>query len=180
VRYVDVNSTDATPPYTNWATAAASSQQTVDAAAPGDDIVVTNGASLFGFTLTNGATRSAGDWEREQKGGGVWCESTSATVSNRTLISNSAGGGGGVLGWGLPGAISNNCIACFNQAPDGANYLEAVLEYSCTTPLPTNGVGNINADPRFVDATISNFRLRVERSHNLVNWELVATVPIPV
>ena len=58
VLYVDVNSTNATPPYTNWATAAANIQDAADAAVLGDEIVVTNGVyatggrALFG-TMTN-------------------------------------------------------------------------------------------------------------------------------
>jgi hypothetical protein len=48
VRYVDANSTNATPPYTSWATAAATIQQAVDAAAAGDEIVVTNGVYATG------------------------------------------------------------------------------------------------------------------------------------
>jgi len=43
VHYVDVNSTNATPPHTNWATAATNIQDAVDAAVAWDEIVVTNG-----------------------------------------------------------------------------------------------------------------------------------------
>src|SRR5258708_4058527 len=48
VHYVDVNSTNATPPYTNWATAATNIQDAVDAAVAGDAIVVTNGIYATG------------------------------------------------------------------------------------------------------------------------------------
>src|SRR5438034_6780273 len=48
VHYVDVNSTNATPPYTNWTTAARVIQDAVDAAVAGDEIVVTNGIYATG------------------------------------------------------------------------------------------------------------------------------------
>ena len=48
VRYVDGSSNNPTPPYTNWANAAATIQQAVDAAVPGDEIVVTNGVYATG------------------------------------------------------------------------------------------------------------------------------------
>jgi len=59
VRYVDCNSTNAAPPYTNWATAALAIQDAVDAAAPGDDIVVTNGAYAVGARAMYGNNRVA-------------------------------------------------------------------------------------------------------------------------
>ncbi|MCL4178086.1 MAG: PKD domain-containing protein [Verrucomicrobia bacterium] len=176
VRYVDANSTNATPPYTNWASAAATIQQAADAAAPGDEIVVTNGvyatggravgtgdlvnrvavqkpltlrsvngpeftiiqgykasgstdgcgdgaircvyladgASLSGFTLTNGATRAGavGDFAESNAGGGVWCASINAVVTDCVVTGNSALNQGG----GACGGTLNHCTLAGNSA----------------------------------------------------------------
>jgi hypothetical protein len=138
VHYVDSKNSNPTPPYTSWATAAVGIQEALDAAAPGDGILVTNGsysvgnrtvdgitpnrvavskglslgsingpqwttidggglrcvyladrARLSGFTLTNGSAPF---------GGGVWCESTNAVVSDCVLSGSSAWCGGGAFG----------------------------------------------------------------------------------
>jgi PKD repeat protein len=92
-------------------------------------VYLTNGASLSGFTLTQGATRgNVGDvWERS--GGGIWCEPLSAVVSNCILAGNSAdwaGGGAyqgtlnncqlsGNTGFGAVYATLNNCTLTGNS-----------------------------------------------------------------
>ncbi len=101
-------------------------------------VYLTNGASLSGFTLTNGATREVSDspTNRESSGGGLWSESTNGVVvSNCVVAGNSAsyGRGGGVYqgtlnnctlsgngayydGGGAAGCTLNNCTLGGNSA----------------------------------------------------------------
>jgi hypothetical protein len=168
-------------------------------------VYLASGASLSGFTLTNGGTRAMDDGPtcRESGGGGLWCESMAAMVSNCVLVGNSAGNGGGASGgtlndctltsnsatgvygsgggayWGTlnnctltgnsagyggGGVCSgtlNNCIVYFNTAPIGANYWgDFLLNYCCTTPMLTDGVGNITNAPLFVDYAGGDLRLQ--------------------
>ena len=79
-----------------------------------------------------------------------------ATLNNCTLTGNSATNSGG----GASGGALNNCIVSLNTALQGANYYGSTLNYSCTTPLPFIGVGNITNAPLFVDEASGNLGLQ--------------------
>ena len=72
-----------------------------------------DGAVLSGFTLTNGATCTSGDYTREQGGGGIFCDYDYGTATNCILTGNSANRGGGAQGGTL-----NDCILTGNSAND--------------------------------------------------------------
>lgn len=140
--YVNLNSTNATPPYADWSTAATNIQDAIDAANTDDIVLVTNGvystggkksfngtvtnrvvlskaitvqsvngplsttiqgawmangasavrcawltngASLIGFTLQGGSTASS-----DAYGGGAYCYSSSSTIADCIIVSNTA------------------------------------------------------------------------------------------
>jgi len=86
-------------------------------------------------------------------GGDAW-----STLNNCTLAGNEAGHG---AGGGAFDATLNNCIVYFNTAPQDPNYdSSCALNYSCATPMPTNGVGNFTNEPSFVNLAIGNLRLQ--------------------
>ncbi len=107
-----------------------------------------SGGGALDCTLTNNSAHGA----FHGFGGGA----AGGTLNNCTLSGNSADIGGGAAGGAL-----NNCIVYFNIAPQGANYgYSSTINHSCTTPLPTNGVGNITEAPLFVDPAGGNLRLQ--------------------
>src|ERR1019366_6230935 len=78
---------------------------------------------MSGFTVTNGATRSAGDVNLEQSGGGVWCESASVFVSNCVFTVNYAPQNGG----GASGGTFDNCVFTNNSAGNGSGAVQCTL-----------------------------------------------------
>lgn len=80
---------------------------------------LTNGAVLSGFTLTNGGTDNS---YNGKAGGGVYCESVSAVVSNCVLVANSASVGGAIYS----GTIYNSLLT-MNSAQMGGGAAVATL-----------------------------------------------------
>ncbi len=86
---------------------------------------LTNGATLAGFTLQRGATRSSGDATTFQGGGGVWGISTNATVLNCRFLANSAYNfGGGAFGVTLKRCqiMDNIAGTIFHPGPGGGAF----------------------------------------------------------
>jgi len=61
-------------------------------------------------------------------------------------------------------ATLNNCILYYNNASEGANYLQdqysGSLSYCCTWPMASYGLGNITNEPLFMAYSNSNLRLQ--------------------
>ena len=74
-------------------------------------VYLTNGASLVGFTLTNGGAGPYLSHSYQSSAGGVWCESTNATVANCLIVANAGLEGGGAYGATLVNCILTNNIA---------------------------------------------------------------------
>lgn len=86
-------------------------------------VYMEDGAALEGFTLTQGATLNSGSWFEHWSGGGLWCESSNAFVSNCVLIANSAADTGG----GVFRGTLNRCVIEGNSADFGGGAAGSVL-----------------------------------------------------
>ena len=120
-------------------------------------VYLTNGATLIGFTLTNGACRHAGDLTNEQSGGGAWCE-TGGVISNcivtRNLSATSSGGrGGGIYG----GTVWNSTIVS-NSAYFGGGVAAATVFNCLITSNSTYTSGSAGGGGAYA-CTLSNCTL---------------------
>ncbi len=143
--YVSLGSANPTPLYTNWVTAATNIQQTLNAAAAADVVVVTNGVYAGRVNVTNALTLLSANGPQFtviDGGGAIGC----AYLRNRAILS---------------GFTLTNGVDFYNTASSsGANYDGNTANYCCTMPLPTSGVANITNAPLFVDYAGGNLRLQ--------------------
>ncbi|MGA2867028.1 MAG: PKD domain-containing protein [Verrucomicrobiota bacterium] len=95
----------------------------------------TYAGTLYNCALIENSARDAGGADQ-------------GTFYNCTLTRNSATHSGG----GTRGGTLYNCIVYFNTAQVEPNYSESTFNYSCATPLPPAGAGNVAADPRLASS----------------------------
>lgn len=101
-------------------------------------VYLTNGASLIGFTLTNGATLPMGGSSAGTVGGGVFSESTNTLVANCIIVGNAASANGG-------GVFSNtlvNCVLFNNWTYYYGSAIYAGLLKNCTLVSNSSAGGN--------------------------------------
>jgi hypothetical protein len=115
-------------------------------------VYLTNGASLIGFTLANGGSHGSGDIIAEQSGGGAWCESPSATISNCILSGNFAVQyGGGAYNGTLIGCILTNNTA----SRGGGAFSNLLINCTLIKNIATEG-GTLIAGGGAMSSTLSN------------------------
>jgi hypothetical protein len=112
---------------------------------------LTNGAVLSGFTLTNGGTIFSTNTVFEASGGGVWCESSSAVVSNCVLAGNIAAAVGG----GAFRGTLFNCLLTNNFASQGAGACSNTL-FNCTITRNTASYQSLNVGGGALSCILSN------------------------
>jgi hypothetical protein len=118
--------------------------------------------TLNGCTVNNNSASGAwytndyGSLEYEQAFGGGAC---GCTLTGCTLTGNSSDDFGG----GVSACSLVNCIAYYNLCHFDTNNYDTnwdLLNYCCTTPMPTYGVGNITNAPLFVDLAAGDLHLQ--------------------
>ncbi|HEX3628097.1 MAG TPA: choice-of-anchor Q domain-containing protein [Verrucomicrobiae bacterium] len=162
--YVDINSTNATPPYTNWSTAATDIQSAVNQTTNGDLVLVNPGVYQSGGYIAPDGTRTAvvtinavtiqgvdGQAQTSINGSNtVRCLylANGAMVTGFTLTSGAAGNGAGVYCASTVGTVVSNCVITANNGENqgGGAYQGTLLNCTVSQNIgPEYGAGAYNA-----------------------------------
>jgi PKD repeat protein len=104
-------------------------------------VYLTNGASLIGFTITNGGTRLSGDAINEESGGGAWCASTVGVLISNCVVSGNTAQlqGGGVY----QGTLHNSALMANSSTNGGGAANSTLVNCSVTenTASSSSGLG---------------------------------------
>jgi hypothetical protein len=95
-------------------------------------------------------------------GGGIWCEYSNPIFTNVTISNNVGKKGGGIFCWDSNPILVNTIL--WNNSSDAVTVLENSIVSAFFSDIQDTlwpGVGNINADPMFVDTTNGDYRLQV-------------------
>jgi len=142
-------------------------------------LIYSNGAE--GVLIKSGMLRSCLIYSNNTAG--VRIETGDATVENCTITRN--GVGVSVRSGYAPTNVFRNVILYGNfTGVSETNYMcesnaTFACDFSCVSPIPTNGTGNIDDGPVFADAAQMDYRLRagspcIDAGTNL-DWMLTAT-----
>lgn len=102
-------------------------------------VYMTNGATLIGFTITNGYSNNNGNQIQDESGGGIWSESTNDVITN-CIISGCAAY---YAGSGVYSGTFYDCVMVSNiNSQYGGGACTSVL-YNCN--LVGNGSGAANS-----------------------------------
>jgi hypothetical protein len=106
---------------------------------------LTNGASLIGFTLTNGGTLGRTSDTSGENGGGVWCEDSDAVVSNCVFSANNAylNGGGAYQGTLFNCVLANGSLS--SSGGGGGAFQSILFDCMISNNVATSGGGVYNS-----------------------------------
>ena len=107
-------------------------QTIIDGGGSNRCVYLGGGATLTGFTLTNGSTTVSG--------GGVWCDSTNDLIVNCSIIGNNGGLSDGFGGGAYQGTLTN-CTIADNTAISGGGAWGSVLNNCAVTENSSAGGG---------------------------------------
>jgi len=137
-------------------------------------VFLASGASLSGFTLTNGATHSSGNLIFELSGGGVWCSATDAVVSQCVIAGNHAKMQGG----GAYGGTLNNCLFTGNSATNAGATFSNVLN-NCTITGNSSLLGVGGAASATLNNCIVYFNVGSSENYTQCSLNYCCTTPQP-